>query len=87
MRGTKLRKTIIDVINDLGPEDVHHPKEITKELLRRKYWGNRVPKTPLRTVTSYFSDNPEIFIPQAMDERGYYYMLPAYHRRVPKREA
>jgi hypothetical protein len=84
MRGTNLLRAIIDVVNDLGPEYVHHPKDVTEELLKRKYWGNRVPKTPLRTVTSYFSENPEIFVPQAMDERGHYYMREAYHRIKPK---
>jgi hypothetical protein len=78
MRGSKLLKAIIEVVNDLGAEDPHHPKEVTDELLRRKYWGTRVPKTPLRTVTSYFSENPETFVLQAGG--GYYYMLPAHHR-------
>lgn len=87
MRGTKLLNAIIDVVNRLGPDEVHHPKEITKELLRQNYWGKRVPRTPLRTVTSYFSDNPEIFVPQFMDERGYYWMKPEYQRPFPKKES
>jgi hypothetical protein len=81
--GTKLLRAIIDVVNDLGPDSVYHPKRITDELLSRKYWGNKVPKTPLRTVTSYFSLNPEIFTRPYGRGRGYL-MAQSYHRPVPR---
>ena len=72
-----LLKEIVDLINAEGPEYAYHPREITDRLLAAGHWKGKSAETPLRTVTSYFSDNPQIF--NVMPEHEYR-LIEAYHK-------
>lgn len=76
-----LFKEIIAIINEDDPAGICYPQSITDELLRRNYWGQIPPATPLRTVTSYFSENtPGYFI----RTYGGYFLCEAYRRGKEK---
>jgi hypothetical protein len=83
MRGNErqgLLKLIIDLINELGPEYCYQPKYITEMLLKRGDWRGK--ETPQQTVASYFTDNPEIFVPTGGTEgRAAEYFLDESRRK------
>ena len=58
-----LLKQILALIREQGVQERYNTDRVTTELKKRSryVWPMGVPKTPERTVNSYFSQNPEIF--------------------------
>jgi hypothetical protein len=80
-----LLRDIIDLINELGPDESHQPSVITDKLVKRGRWNGKQAETPLQTVASYFSGNSEIFIPTGGSEgRASEYFLEESRRRPPR---
>ena len=56
-----LLKAIIDEVRAQGADARFYSVNITEALLRKRYWGDKPPKTPERTVNMYCSQRPDIF--------------------------
>jgi hypothetical protein len=75
-----LLKAIVDLINELNPEDCWTSTYLTKILKQRGQWKPGTAKTPERTVHMYLTENPEIFSPTI---EAQYFLNEAYRKPPP----
>jgi len=75
-----LLREIIEVMNELGPDQHWDTDFLTQKLRERGYWKGRDVKTPERTVNMYCSQNRDVF---DMAGPNSYWLNKAYWKKQP----
>lgn len=56
-----LLKQLVDLANELGPQNTFDSDRLTTMLKNPGYWTGKKAESPERTVNAYLSQNPKVF--------------------------